>query len=155
MVKKEYQADKISKKTASVMMKNKPISLKYSLEIISTVKGKRVDKTIAWLERIVNEEEYLPLRKYNRKVGHKKGDAKGMSKSGRYPKRTVKAFMEILESVKANADYKGLDSDNLLISHMFASQGFSRVSYQSQGRISGKKRQKKSVHLEVVVLEAK
>jgi len=97
----------------------------------------------------------LPLRKYNKKIGHKKGEAKLFSKIGRYPKRTLKAFVEILNTVQANADYKGLDSENLIITHMFASQGFQRTSYQSQGRISGKRRKNKSVHLEVVVMEAK
>ncbi|MAG18036.1 MAG: 50S ribosomal protein L22 [Candidatus Diapherotrites archaeon] len=156
MVKKTMQVQKInSKKTAQAMMKNKPVSLKYSTEIISNIKGKRVDKSLAWLQRIINEEEFLPLRKYNKKIGHKKGASKGFTKIGRYPKRCLTAFVELLESVQANADYKGLDSENLLITHMFASQGFQRASYQSQGRISGKRRQNKSTHLEIVVMEAK
>ena len=156
MVKKEYQIQGINpKKIASVMMKNKPVSLKYSREVISNIKGKRVDKVMPWLKRILEHEEFLPLRKYNKKVAHRKGDSRGMTKIGRFPKRTIEAFIELLESVKSNADYKGLDSDNLLIHHMFASQGFSRMSYQSQGRISGKKRQKKSTHLEIIVMEAR
>ncbi|MCR4335893.1 MAG: 50S ribosomal protein L22 [archaeon] len=156
MVKKTMQIQKInSKKTAQAMMKNKPVSLKYSVEIMSNIKGKRIDKSLAWLQRIINEEEFLPLRKYNKKIGHKKGDSKGFTKIGRYPKRCLAAFVELLESVQANADYKGLDSENLLITHVFASQGFQRTSYQSQGRISGKRRQSKSAHLEIVVMEAK
>ena len=154
MVKKTYQVQKISKKkTALAMMKNKRVSLKFSNEIVSNIKGKRVDKAIAYLQRILTKEEFLPLRKYKKKIGHRKGEAKGMTKIGRYPMRTVEAFIEILESVKANADYKGLDSDNLIITHMFVSQGFARASYQSQGRIAGKRRQRKSVHIEIVVTE--
>ena len=157
MVKKEYQstATMSEKKVAKAMMKNKPVSYKYSNEIISNIKGKRVDKAQAYIQRILNMEEALPLRTYNQKIGHRKGEAKGFTKSGRYPMRTLEAFMELLETVKANADYKGLDSDNLLIMHMFASQGFSRISYQNQGRISGKRRQKKSTHLEIIVMEAR
>lgn len=156
MVKKEYQVQKLRpSKTAKAMMKNKPVSLKYSLEVISNIKGKTVKKSLAFLNRILNKEEFLPLRTYKKKVAHRKGDSKGMSTIGRYPIRTIKAFIELLETVRANADYKGLDSDNLLITHMFASQGFQRASFQSQGRIAGKRRKRKSVHLEIVVQEAK
>lgn len=155
MVKKDYQVQVQKKGVAKAVMKNKPVSLKYSLEIISNIKGKRVDKALAYLNRIINKEEFLPLRKYNKKIGHRKGDSKGFTKIGRYPIRCLKAFVELLESVKANADYKGMDSDNLLITHMFASQGYKRVSYQRQGRISGKARESKSTHLEIIVTEAR
>ncbi len=155
MVKKNYQVQVQGKDCARAIMKNKPVSLKYSLEIISNIKGKRVDKALEYLNRIISKKEFLPLRKYNKKIGHKKGDSKGFTKIGRYPIRCLKAFVELLESVKANADYKGLDSDNLIITHLFASQGYRRVSYQRQGRISGKGRLKKSTHLEVIVREAR
>ena len=112
-------------------------------------------QAIEYLKRILSMEEYLPLRKYNRKIGHKKGEAKGFTKVGKYPLRCVGAFIELLENVKANADYKGLDSDNLIITHMFASQGFARRSNQAQGRISGKARKRKSAHIEIVVREAR
>ncbi|HZX33946.1 MAG TPA: 50S ribosomal protein L22 [archaeon] len=154
MVKKVYQVQGLyGKKTARAMMKNKPVSLKYSLEIISNIKGNRVEKALAFLHRIANKQEFLPLRKYKKKIGHRKGQAKGFTKVGRYPLRTVKAFIELLESVKSNADFRGLDSENLIILHMFASQGFQRLSYQSQGRISGKRRKKKSAHIEIIVQE--
>ena len=64
-------------------------------------------------------------------------------------------MINILGSVKANADFKGLDSENLLISHCFASRGFARRGMQPKGHISGKRRKKKSTHIEVVVEEAK
>jgi ribosomal protein L22 len=61
----------------------------------------------------------------------------------------------MLELVKANADFKGLDTDKLLIIHAFAAQGFRRMSLQPKGKIGGKLRLRKSVHLEVIVTEVK
>ncbi|MEM4261612.1 MAG: 50S ribosomal protein L22 [Candidatus Diapherotrites archaeon] len=156
MVKKKIQNKAIAtKKSAVAVLKNKPVSLKYVLEIIRTVKGKRVDKAIAFLNRVISLEEHLPLRVYNKKVPHKKGEAKSYVKSGRYPVRAAKAFIELLELAKANANNKGLDADNLIIVHAFASQGFRRIAYQPMGRIAGKRRKRKSCHMEVVVKEAK
>jgi large subunit ribosomal protein L22 len=156
MVKKNYNFEFSSEeKIAKAFMSNQPISLKYSTELARELKGKRVDKAEKFLERIIRKEEFLPLRRYNKKVAHRKGNAKSFVKSGRFPVKTAKKFLELLNLVKSNADYKGLDPENLLITHVFASQGFRRFSFQPQGRIAGKRRRKKSTHLEIVVMEAK
>jgi len=156
MVKKAYQVQ-LAKETAiaKAMLKNQRASLKFSTELAREIKGKRLDKSEKFLQEIVEKKTHLPLRVYRRKVPHRKGETKSFTPAGRYPMGTAKIFLKLLETVKANADYKGLDSENLIITHLFASQGFQRVSYQTQGRISGKRRKRKSVHLEIVVMEAK
>jgi len=156
MAKKNYQAT-VGKesKTAKAMTTNANISLKYSTEICNQLKGKNVDKVIAWLIRIVNHEEYLPLKRYHKKVAHRKGDSKEGVKSGRYPQKAIKAFLTLLNSVKSNADFKGLDEDKLTIIHAFASMGVARTTYQSKGKIGGKARRKSSTHIEIVVSEVK
>ena len=50
--------------------------------------------------------------------------------------------------------HKGLNSENLVIIHAFASKGVGRTSHQAQGKISGKMRERKASHLEVIVREA-
>ena len=156
MVKKFYQIEIGDEKhIAKAMAKNVPISLKYSVELAREIKGRPVKKAEDFIDRVLRHETYLPLRKYNKKVGHRRGKPFSHVKSGRYPTRTLKAFRDLLNSVKENADYKGLESENLIISHIFASQGFRRMSNQPQGRISGKSRKKKSTHIEIVVREAK
>jgi len=157
MVKKNYQvalSDADRKKTAMAVAKNVPVSLKYATEIIREIKGKPLDKAEQFLYNVISHKQYLPLRQFRKNVGHRKGDAQSGVKSGRYPAKTCRAILSVLESVKANADYKGLDEDKLLIVHAFASQGFARMSHQPQGHMGGKRRKKKSVHFEVIVREA-
>ncbi len=154
MAKRNYQTN-VGKesKTAKAINTNAPISLKFSTEIINQIKGKYVNKVIAWLKRIEEKEEFLPLTKYDKKVAHRKGEAKAGAKAGRYPTKVVKAWQELLESVKNNADFKGLDQEKLVIIHAFASSGINRYSYQSKGRIGGKARRKNATHIEVIVSE--
>jgi len=156
MAKKVYQS-KVGQesKIARAMTTNANISLKYSTEISNQLKGKQLDKAIAWLERILAHEEYLPLKKYHKKVAHRKGRAVEGVKSGRYPEKAIKAFVNLLESVKSNADFKGLDADKLMIIHAFASKGISRQTHQSKGKIGGKARRKNATHIEVIVSEVK
>lgn len=156
MAKSNYQATPGKEsKTARAILKNANISLKYATEMFREIKGQPVNKAIKRLHRIANMEEALPLLKYRRKIPHRKGDPKSGVKSGRYPVNTAKKFIEMLELAKANADFKGLDTEKLLVIHGFASQGFRRQGLQPKGKIGGKVRLRKSVHIEVIVLEVK
>ncbi len=155
-MKRDYSTEIINQEqTAKALLVNQPASRKYSVEIAREIRGKKVSSAEKRLQKILEKKEFLPLRRFNKKVAHRKGNAKSNVKSGRYPQKTVKIFRSLLGLVKANADYKGLDSENLLIEHIAASEGFSRVSYQSQGRIAGKRRKRKSTNLEIVVRESK
>lgn len=157
MVKKNYNVqEKINKKiTAKAIKKNANVSLKYSTEIINRIKGKKVKRAEEFLQNILSKKEHLPLRRYRKKVAHRKGKATEKTKSGRYPIKTVKVFLEILESAKANADYKGLETENLFVKHGFASMGYSRVTHQPKGQIAGKRRKRKSAHIEIILQEGK
>ncbi len=156
MVKKNYQAKvKSEKKAAKAVAKNQPVSTKYATELCRFVKGKRLNKIEKSLDRIIKKEEFLPLKKYNKKVPHRKGKTKDGVKSGRFPKNLCKVFLSLLDSVKANADFKGLDTESLMLAHCFASRGFARRSVQPKGAIGGKRRRRKSTHIEVIVMEAK
>ena len=61
------------------------------------------------------------------------------------------AFIELIESAKQNAEQKGLDESALIVRHAFASYGFRRSFMQSKGHISGKMRQHKSAHIEIIL----
>jgi len=156
MAKRSYQAE-VGKpsKTAKAIITNSNISLKYSTEICNQIKGLPVEKALAWLARIETHEEYLPLKKYHKKVAHRKGDSKEGVKSGRYPEMTCRAFISLLNLAKNNADFKGLDAEKLIILTAFASMGINRYSYQSKGKISGKSRRQNATHIEVIVMEQK
>ena len=156
MVKKNYQSNVAAgKKVAKVIASNQRVSLKYATELCREIKGKKISRIDALLNNIIAGREFLPLRKYKKKVAHRKGSSKGGVKSGRYPKKLAITVLKILGSVKANADFKGMDAENLVVLHAFASQGFKRTSLQSQGRIGGKIRKRKSAHIEIVAGEAK
>jgi len=156
MVNSNYQAE-VGKpsKTARAFISNAPISVKYSVELCNQIKTRPVSKVIEFLKRIIAHEEYLPLRRYNKKVAHRKGQAKEGVKSGRYPEKVAAEFIKLLELAKTNADFKGLESEKLLIIHAFANMGMNRFSYQSKGRIAGKARRRNATNIEVIVQEMK
>ena len=151
-----YQAEVGKKsKTAKACITNAPISVKYSTEVCNQIKTRPVNKVIDWLKRIEAHEEYLPLKRYHKKVAHRKGNALNGEKAGRYPEKVALGFIKILELAKANADFKGLDPEKLMIIHAFCNMGMNRFSYQSKGKIAGKARRRNATNIEVIVQEMK
>ena len=97
MVKKAYQVKvRDEKKVAKAIAKNQQVSTKYATEMCREIKAKKLSKVKKTLQRIIDKQEFLPLRTYNRKVAHRKGETKSGVKSGRYPEKLCKAFLKLL-----------------------------------------------------------
>ncbi|MBU0636296.1 50S ribosomal protein L22 [Candidatus Micrarchaeota archaeon] len=158
MVKRYYNATvstKATKKAAKSKAIGANVSLKYSTELCNYLKGKSLKWSESFLQDVLAKKRYVPLKRYNKKVAHRKGTTLRGAKAGRFPTKTIRAFQKLLGNAKANADYKGLDTEKLVVWHAFASQAFARRSTQSQGRLGGKVRKRKSAHLEVILMETR
>lgn len=123
---------------------NLPISKKQSYEIANFLRNKKLKKAKQMLEQVLQKKIAVPYKRFNRDVGHKPGIA-----SGRYPEKAAKEFLILLNSVEANADNKGLDSDNLIISELRSTQG---TQQWHAGRL--RRRRMKRTHLFVKVEES-
>jgi large subunit ribosomal protein L22 len=128
------------------------MSPKHSIEIATFIRHQRVNDAIAYLNDVVGLKKAIPFRSFNRNVAHKRG-LPGNWDAGRYPVKASKAYIRVLESVKKNAEYIGLDADNLEIIHVSANRGRAQKSFfpRAMGRATPKVRE--TVNLEVVVRE--
>jgi large subunit ribosomal protein L22 len=128
------------------------MSPKHSIEIATFIRNQRVNDAIAYLNEVVSLKKAIPFRRFNRNVAHKRG-LPGNWDAGRYPVKASKAYIRVLESVKKNAEYIGLDADNLEIIHVSANRGRAQKSFfpRAMGRASPKVRE--TVNIEVVVRE--
>ncbi len=128
------------------------MSPKHSIEIATFIRHQRVNDAIAYLNDVVGLKKAIPFRRFNRNVAHKRG-LPGNWDAGRYPVKASKAYIRVLESVKKNAEYIGLDADNLEIIHVSANRGRAQKSFfpRAMGRATPKVRE--TVNLEVVVRE--
>jgi large subunit ribosomal protein L22 len=128
------------------------MSPKHSIEIATFIRHQRVNDAIAYLNDVVSLKKAIPFRRFNRNVAHKRG-LPGNWDAGRYPVKASKAYIRVLESAKKNAEYIGLDADNLEIIHVSANRGRAQKSFfpRAMGRATPKVRE--TVNLEVVVRE--
>jgi len=128
------------------------MSPKHSIEIATFIRHQRVNDAIAYLNDVIGLKKAIPFRRFNRNVAHKRG-LPGSWDAGRYPVKASKAYIRVLESVKKNAEYIGLDADNLEIIHVSANRGRAQKSFfpRAMGRATPKVRE--TVNIEVVVRE--
>ena len=128
------------------------MSPKHSIEIATFIRHQRVNDAIAYLNDVIGLKKAIPFRRFNRNVAHKRG-LPGNWDAGRYPVKASKAYIRVLESVKKNAEYIGLDTDNLEIIHVSANRGRAQKAFfpRAMGRATPKVRE--TVNIEIVVRE--
>ena len=108
-------------KTVKASGRELRISPKHAREVCKTINGMNLDHAKEYLQQVIQKKKPVPFRRFNKHVPHRHGLEKAFS--GRYPVKTAQQILKILEGAEANAEYKGLDMENLRIIHASASQG--------------------------------
>lgn len=118
--------------TARAYGRDLPCSPKSGRNVARAIKGMPVARAKTFLAEVVAVKTPVPFKVRVRKIHHRKG---GMG-SGRYPVQTAKCMLKVLESAEANAEYKGLDRERLVITHSTAYQGtvIQAFTPRAQGR---------------------
>jgi len=143
-----YTAQADPDTTSKAIAKELPISPKFSREICRMVKGKKVDVAIRMLEEVVELRRPVPIRRYNMGVAHKKGVG-----PGRFPKKAAAAIIKVLQSAKSNAEYKGLDADNMRVRIISAHHGRTIPGYMPRAHGRSTAWDQQTVNIEVILEE--
>ena len=122
-----------------------PISFKQSVEVCGFIRNKNVNDAKKLLQKVSEKKLAIPFKRYNFDLGHKKkiGPA-------RYPEKASKEFIKLIENVEANAQFKGLNTSNLIIAHISAHKASKSWHFGRQSR-----RKMKRTNVEIVVEEKK
>ena len=120
------------------------ISTKHSIEICSLLRSKELSYAKELLKRAIEKKKAIPFTRFNSDVGHKPGIG-----PGRYPEKASTEILKLLECVEANAQFKGLNTSELIIEHICAHKAGKAMRY---GRQRG--RTAKRTHVEVMVKES-
>ncbi len=123
--------------------KSIPVSFKHSIEICNFIRGKNVNYAKNVLNDVIKEKRAIPFKRFSDDVGHKKKMA-----AGRYPKKASKEILDIINLVEANAQFKGLNTSNLIITSISPNKASSVTRF---GRKRGRKA--KRTNIEVFVQE--
>ena len=111
-----------------------PISPKHCIEICNLVRKKPLDSARKILEDVVDMKKPIPFKRFNSDVGHKKGMG-----PGRYPVKAAQAILDLMDSVEANAQFKGLNTGNLFIRHISTQRAARPMRFGRQRGLLGKR----------------
>lgn len=138
-------------KTARASSREVRVSHKAAREVCRTIKGMMLPKAKTYLKDVAAKKKAVPYRRFTKKLGHHHGLERAFA--GRYPIKTAKVMLKLLNGVEANAENKGLDIDRLRIIHAAASPGMKvkRVKPRAQGRATPK--YETLSHIEIAVEE--
>ncbi|MFH2019820.1 MAG: 50S ribosomal protein L22 [archaeon] len=141
----KYAFGDVKENMAKAVGKSLPISTKKSVEISNAIRGKSVLKAKAFLRRVLNMESAVPMKRYNQDTPHRPGIG-----PGKYPIKAVQEILMIIESAEANAQNKGLSTNDLIIEHISAHKASTPYHYGRQ-----KRSKMKRTHIQILLLEKK
>lgn len=130
--------------SAKVSGRNLSISTKHAVVISNYIRGKKLSWAKKKLAEVLEYKTAVPFTVHNKKIGHRKGHVS----SGRYPINATKEVIALLNSVEANAQNKGLDTESLVISSIIPNHASRPWHYGRQRRTRMKR-----THLEIIVEE--
>ncbi len=131
-------------------LREKYISHKHAREIAVAIKVLTIERARDYLQAVVNKERAISFGRYKNQVGHRSDP--GMM-SGRYPQKSAKEFIKVLDNLESNAEYKGMDLDRLKIINATVHKGVSvkRFTPRAMGRATPKNNV--LTHVELVAQE--
>ena len=133
-------------------LREKDISHKHAREVALAIRGMSIENAREFLESVIAKQIAVPYRRYNNEVAHRSNIRDGFF-SGRFPKKTAREFLKLLDNLESNGEYKGMDLDRLKIVSAVTHKGtkLERFTPRAMGRSSPKI--DTLVHVELVAQE--
>lgn len=134
--------------SAKAIGRDMPVSPKFARETAGMIRGMRAEDAAIMLEEVMEKQRAVPLKRHNKRVAHKAGIG-----PGRYPVKVAKAILFVLESAMSNAEYKGLDVDNMIISTISVSRGVVIPGHKARAQGRATPWNQETVNIEVILEE--
>merc|ERR1719247_686401 len=107
-------------------------------EISHTIMGMKLTKAKSYIEDVIEMKQIVPFTVYTGGVGrHAQAKLrKAAGNKGRWPVKASAVVLSLLKNAEANAEMKGLDVDNLYVTHAQANRAMKqrRRTYRAHGR---------------------
>jgi large subunit ribosomal protein L22 len=144
-----YTVDIDPETTARAIGRELPISPRHSVAICRHIRGWHLERAKDFLADVIELKAAVPDRKYG-SSGHRRGKVG----PGRFPEKAARHILKVLEGAEANAEYKGLVTDEMVIAHIAAHRGRSWEGRfpRARGRATPKIRE--TVNVEIILRES-
>merc|ERR1712007_128947 len=114
------------------------VSFKNTYNTAKAVRNMTLNDAKAYLNACLERQRCIPMRKYCGSQGrHAQAKEFGLTK-GRWPTKSIKVVLGLVDNMIANANTKQLDAENLVVSHVQINKAPNgrRRTYRAHGRIT-------------------
>ncbi|KAK0532455.1 60S ribosomal protein L17B [Tilletia horrida] len=138
MVRYAFDDSKIVEKSSAARGEYLRVHFKHCREVAASITGLKLQKAYAYLGNVTEHKQCIPFRRYNGGVGRTQQAKEFKTTQGRWPVKAVKFVTGLLKNAEANAEAKGLDTEDLLIRSIVVNQApkTRRRTYRAHGRIN-------------------
>lgn len=146
-----YTQESDPETTSRAIGKELGVSPKKCREVCKELTGLKVDAAKKYLRDVADLKKAVPYTRFKMQLSPKPGVG-----PGRYPKKAALAILKVLESAQSNAEYKGLDADNMRIKVACASRGRIEKAFmpRAQGRSTPWNEQTTNIEIVLEEIEA-
>lgn len=144
-----YTQESDPENTARAIGRELPISPRHSVAICRHIRGWPLERAKEYLAQVVNLEAAVPDTRYGGS-GHRRGKVG----PGRYPEKAARLILKVLEGAEANAEYSGLVTENMVITHIAAHRGRAWQGRFQRARGRATQKLRETVNVEVILREA-
>merc|ERR1711989_131102 len=118
------------------------------------IKAMPLHRATKYLKSVISQKEIIPFRRFMGGVGrHAQANQVHGTAQGRWPVKSAEFLLHMLKNAESNAEYKGLDTDHLLIDHIQVNRApkMRRRTYRAHGRINPY--MSSPCHIEMILVE--
>lgn len=124
------------------------ISPKKTYEVMNAIRGKSLEEAKRFLQDVQELKRAVPFRRYNQETAHHK-----QTGPGRFPVKVAEQVLHILENAESNADYEGMDTDNLVIAVASCARGRILKSHMPRAHGRSTAWNEQTTNVEIVLTE--
>jgi large subunit ribosomal protein L22 len=151
MARIDYSVKVDPETTSKAMGSELHISPKKSREICCKIKGMKVTEARKFLEDVIALKQAVPFKRHHDGAGHRKGPMA----AGRYPVNASKEILKVLKNAESNAEYKGLEPANMVISHAAIQRGRTIHGFMPRARGRATPKDTETVNIEMILSEVR
>ncbi len=135
-------------KTSKAIGKEISVSPKHCREVLKELKGMKVEEAKEYLVGVIEKRTPVPYSRFKTYLSPKPkvGPA-------RYPEKAAKAILKVVESARANAEYKGLDAENMKVKVACAHRGRIQKAYMPRAFGSSSPWNEQTTNIEIILEE--
>ena len=143
-----YQMKMPEEKAARAFGHELRTSWKNAINIARAIQGMKVRDAEKYLEDVIALKKPVKFTVRYRKVAHKPGIG-----PGRYPKKSAQGTLTVLRNAINNAEYKGLDPDEMRIIHASAYKGRQLTGFMPRAQGRATKSNEETANVEIIIQE--